>query len=146
MRSRNLLLTVFVLVAACSVGPSPSPAPTSSPSPSPPASARATPTFNAPVETVDPSTDGVIDAVIAYAAQLMDRRPEEFDVVRAEHGTWSDSSLGCAFPNEAYDQALTEGYWVVLRVGGILVDYRVATGGEMTICTIPESARRGPIQ
>jgi len=143
---RHLIhLAVVVLVAACSVGPTPPP-PTATGSPSPPASAGATPTFNAPVGTVDPSTDAVVDAVIADAARLMDRRPEEFDVVRAEHGTWSDSSLGCAYPNEAYDQALTEGYWIVLRVAGIAVDYRVTRAGDMTICTIPESAREGPIR
>jgi len=144
MRSLNLL-TVIVLVAACSVGPSPSPTPPSSPSPTPPASAEATPSFNAPVETVDPSTDGVIDAVIADAAQRMDRQPDEFEVMRAERGTWSDSSLGCAFPDVGYNDALTDGYWIVLRAGGIDVDYRVSLDGELTICTIPARDRQGPI-
>jgi hypothetical protein len=146
MRPLRALSAAFV-IAACSVAPSPSPNLPSSPSASPPGSPAVKPTFNAPVGTIDPSTDNVVQSVIADASRVMDRKQEEFVVVRAERGTWPDSSLGCAFPNVAYDQVLTEGYWVVLAVAGIEIDYRVSLAdGEKSVCTIPGGSRQGPIE
>ena len=145
MRALPLLIAAMLL-AACGVGPTPSPpaGPTSPPA-GPTNPPVATPTFNAPVGTIDPSTDAVVQSVIADAARVMDRRAQDFELVRADRGTWPDSSLGCPFPNEAYNDALTDGYWVVLSVAGIQVDYRVTLDGGMTICTIPAMDRQGPI-
>ena len=39
---------------------------------------------------------------------------EMIRIVRAEHVTWSDSSLGCPEPGMMYVQVLTTGIWLVV--------------------------------
>lgn len=59
---------------------------------------------------------------------------EEFDVDIAAQVTWSDGSLGCPQPGQAYTQALVDGYWVVLSHGGETYDYRSTTEEDFRRC------------
>ena len=61
---------------------------------------------------------------------------EMLRIVRAEHGTWSDSSLGCPEPGMLYAQVLTTGIWLVLSQREQEFDYRVTdNNGELSLCT-----------
>lgn len=54
--------------------------------------------------------------------------------VRAEQALWNDGSLGCPQPDMSYTQALVNGYWVVLRAGEKLLDYRASESGFFVFC------------
>lgn len=58
----------------------------------------------------------------------------EFTVVRAAPAIWNDGSLGCPVPGESYTQALVNGYWVVIEVGGLEYDYRATDRGYFKLC------------
>ncbi len=63
------------------------------------------------------------------------------EVKRADAVVWSDGSLGCPEPGMMYTQALVNGYWVVLNVGGRDYDYRASQGGNFRLC---EGKGQGP--
>jgi hypothetical protein len=54
--------------------------------------------------------------------------------VRAEQALWNDGSLGCPQPDMSYTQAQVNGYWVVLRAGEKLLDYRASESGFFVFC------------
>lgn len=56
------------------------------------------------------------------------------EVVRAEHVTWSDGSLGCPASGMQYTQALVPGFRVLLRAGGQMLDYHAAANGHLALC------------
>jgi hypothetical protein len=64
----------------------------------------------------DPAADVVALARERLAAEL-DIPTQEVEPVLAESVEWSDASLGCPEPGEAYAQVITPGYRIVLRVG-----------------------------
>lgn len=59
---------------------------------------------------------------------------EEIRLIRDQAVTWSDGSLGCPQPGVFYTQALENGYWVVLQVGGKEYDYRATESGYYLLC------------
>ena len=90
------------------------------------------------ISTPDPVVGEVpeelLAAILEDAEARVETADEEFAVLRAEAITWSDGSLGCPQPGMMYTQALVEGYWVVLEVGGEQFDYRAAASGYFTLC------------
>lgn len=68
------------------------------------------------------------------AAAAANATLDQVEVVRAEHVTWSDGSLGCPEPGMGYHQALVPGYWLVLRVAGQEFDFRGGERGLLRLC------------
>ncbi len=81
-----------------------------------------------------PDLQSIIDAATQDAASRISIDPGAIEVVRAEHVTWSDGSLGCPAPGVQYTQALVPGYRVLLRAGGQTLDYHAATNGHLVLC------------
>ena len=65
------------------------------------------------------------------------KRVNQTDFTTGEPLTWSDGSLGCARPGQAYTQALVPGYQVVLEVEGRQYDYRATERGYYVLCELP---------
>lgn len=90
------------------------------------------------VSTPDPVVGEVPEELLAAILEDAETRAaaedEDLAVVRAEAVTWNDGSLGCPQPGVMYTQALVDGYWVVLEVGGEEFDYRAAASGFFTLC------------
>lgn len=77
----------------------------------------------------------ILDEILADASARAGVPVDDFTVRRSEATTWSDGSLGCPQPGEAYTQALVDGYWVELVApDGRVVDYRVGNGGYFKLC------------
>src|SRR5262249_11744324 len=68
---------------------------------------------------------------------------EQLIIVRAEAVVWNDGSLGCPEPGMQYTQALTNGYWVVIRAAEQTYDFRVDRGGTFRLC--PQGRGRPPV-
>ena len=97
----------------------------------------------------DPGTDGaaptagtgmtqaMIDAVVEQAAAESGVDIGEIRVVTAEAVTWSDGSLGCPQPGQAYTQALVPGFRVVLEVDGAEMHYHASQSGDFAACADP---------
>lgn len=81
--------------------------------------------------------EGLLDEIIADAAERLDVEASEIVVVRAEAVTWPDGSLGCPEPGVVYTQALVPGYWVVLEADEQQLDYRVGRQGSFRLCENP---------
>lgn len=139
------MLAVVLLLSACTPEPSPTPTATPSAPPGQPSPTVELPTVGPPFPTVDPELGGVVEAVLTDAVRRMDRPRQQFELVRAERGVWPNPSLGCPDPTVQYNDVETPGYWVVLTVTGIEVDYRVTDDGELLLCTIPPRLREGPL-
>jgi hypothetical protein len=60
--------------------------------------------------------------------------PSTVKLIRDESVTWSDGSLGCPRPGEAYTQATVSGFWIVFDVAGRPFDYRVDGHGNYRLC------------
>lgn len=67
--------------------------------------------------------------------------PATVKLIRDESVTWSDGSLGCPRPGEAYTQAPVSGFWIVFDVAGRQFDYRSDSRGNFRLC---ESLRAAP--
>ncbi len=67
------------------------------------------------------------------------------EVLRDEAVTWSDGSLGCPEPGMVYRQVLVAGYWVVIRAGGITLDYRAGESGAFRLCESPTKLPPAPV-
>lgn len=94
----------------------------------------------------DGSLDAEIETAVDEAAASADVDPGEVEVVAAEHVTWSDGALGCPQPDEAYSQALVEGYRIELDVAGETVVYHGADGDGPFRCEDPqEPAETGEV-
>ena len=70
--------------------------------------------------------------------------PSEVHLVRDEAVVWSDGSLGCPEPGEAYPQFQVPGYRVVFELGGREYDYRCDDRGHARLCERPELQRTTP--
>ncbi|MBM2854600.1 MAG: hypothetical protein HW417_1528 [Steroidobacteraceae bacterium] len=79
----------------------------------------------------------IIEAATRDAASRMNIDPGTIEIVRAEHVTWSDGSLGCPAPEMLYTQALVPGYRVLLRASGEMLDYHASANGHLALC-LPE--------
>ena len=149
--ARYFLPLVFLLVAC---GGSTDDTPTATP-PAPvatPTSVAASPGGEMPLATLSgPELRGLVDPGIRAAVEDLRQRIEgelnQVGILRAEKATWGNSSLGCPEPGRSYDQALTEGLWLVLSFGGRNYDYRIS-GQQARLCVSDdeqEPLERGPL-
>jgi hypothetical protein len=76
----------------------------------------------------------VLDPILADASARTGAPKESIEIVTAEARTWPDGSLGCPQPGMAYTQVVTEGYQVVVRVGGRALDYRGSGRSGFRLC------------
>ncbi|WP_163817247.1 hypothetical protein [Phytoactinopolyspora alkaliphila] len=117
-----------------------SPGPTDQPQPTRSPSDRLTPTPQ-PTGTQPPLTGevpaGILDDVVADAADRAGTAPGDVVVVRAQAVQWPDGSLGCPEPGMMYTQAIVDGYWVELEAEGKTYDYRLNEQGTFRLCTTP---------
>jgi len=81
--------------------------------------------------------EATITAVKDDLAKKLDTSIDAVEVVMSRSVTWSDGSLGCARPGQAYTQALVPGYQVVLEVEGRQYDYRATERGYYVLCELP---------
>ncbi len=79
----------------------------------------------------------VLAAILEDAARRTGADPATATILRAEAVTWSDGSLGCPEPGMFYTQALVDGYWVIVELGGTTLDYRVGDRGAFRLCEQP---------
>lgn len=94
-----------------------------------------------PVDTSPPIVGEVPEAllaeIVADAAERTGADPDDFTVVTGQFVQWNDGSLGCGEPGQVYTQAIVDGYWVVLEVDGVGLDYRATTNGVFRLCESP---------
>ena len=64
--------------------------------------------------------------------------PGYIQVVANEPVTWRDGSMGCPKPGMMYTQALVDGYRIVLRAAGEVVEYHGSTGRPPFRCDHPD--------
>jgi hypothetical protein len=62
--------------------------------------------------------DQIGQAARAEAARALNVPVDQVTVERVEQVDWRDSSLGCGEPGKVYAQVITEGFRVVVNVGG----------------------------
>ena len=133
--------------------PTPTPTPTPVIASPPTATPKSTPTpvtvggsVQTPVVTMTPSptpgavrsesslseaeakglTDPGIKAAMDDLGGRVEANGEPTVIVRAEHVTWRDASLGCPQPGVSYAQVLTPGIWLVLSHQSREFDYSIA--------------------
>jgi hypothetical protein len=82
-----------------------------------------------------PST--LLERIIADGVRRTGASREACRVLRAEVVRWPDGGLGCPEPGMHYAQALVMGYWIVLDVQGVRLDYRATRAGHFRLCTDP---------
>jgi hypothetical protein len=58
------------------------------------------------------------------------------EVVSARSVTWPSGALGCPKPGMVYTQMVTDGYQVVVRVGGKTYDYRFGMSATPRLCQL----------
>jgi hypothetical protein len=110
-------------------------APSERPTASVPGGLATLPPSGAPVMGEVP--ERVLAAILEDAARRTGADPATAKILRAEAVTWSDGSLGCPEPGMFYTQALVDGYWVVVELGGTTLDYRVGAHGAFRLCEEP---------
>lgn len=79
--------------------------------------------------------DDLLAQIFQDLQQNQGRSPELAELLRAEAVTWPDGSLGCPEPGQMYTMALVDGYWVQIRVGDEIYDYRASQRGTFKLCT-----------
>lgn len=77
---------------------------------------------------------GLMVNILADAATRTGMSASDIFAVRAEQALWNDGSLGCPLPDMSYTQAQVDGYWIVLKAGDRLLDYRASKTGFFTFC------------
>jgi hypothetical protein len=107
---------------------------TSTPATAPPAASGVTP--QAPPSTGDAlaASDPLVQSAIADLSQRTGVAADSIEVLKAEHVTWSDGSIGCPQPGLSYTQALIEGARVILKIGDQLFFYHSRDGGNQFLC------------
>ena len=109
---------------------------------------RSTRPIAASDDTIAPATTSPLPAddvptglgplVTAARADLAERTGStEATVVTAEFVVWPDRSLGCPQPGLVYTQVLSEGYRIVLDVGGVRYHYHGGGGTGPFLCESP---------
>ncbi|HUE45464.1 MAG TPA: hypothetical protein VMO81_04355 [Aestuariivirgaceae bacterium] len=128
MKTLALIAALVIAAAACggNVGVSPSP----------PLATQTPGATEMPSET-EPPTMGVpqaiLDLILNDAADRTGVPRDELQIERAQAVTWSDGSLGCPEPDKFYIQVLVDGYWVEVRAGDEVLDYR-GSGRDFRLC------------
>jgi len=162
MRSRTLLITVAMLVAALAAGCYPaaetvptnaappdqaqtpvpaatSPAPAESPAPAQTSAvepAPATPEY-------DPALQSLVAAAIQDLVQRLPAAPGDIEVVEAAAITWPDASLGCPQPDMRYKQVPVDGARIVLRVGKQTYSYHSGGSRAPFLCAPQPTPKDG---
>ena len=77
---------------------------------------------------------GILNPILKEAAALARVSHEQLVIVRAQSVIWGDGSLGCPEPGMMYTQALVNGYWVVIKAGDQMYDFRVGRAGSFILC------------
>ena len=76
----------------------------------------------------------LLQSIIDDLAKSKNLDPATISVERSEEVIWPDGALGCGKPGEYYTQASVRGYWVELKSGGRLYDYRLNDKGYFFLC------------
>lgn len=102
-----------------------------------------------PSDSVDPGGSGDaggsdgsvqdpdVEAAIEDLATDTDSEPADIEVISFEEVTWSDGSIGCPTPGQAYTQALVEGRLLILGVGGEEHHFHGQGDGPLSYCADP---------
>lgn len=90
------------------------------------------------------SLSQMVDAALDDAARHAKLDRSQLEVVSAEHVTWSDGSIGCPHPDQAYTQALVPGYRIRVRAGAEVLDYHSGRRGRPVLC--PPSRSMEPVR
>jgi hypothetical protein len=80
-----------------------------------------------------------VTAAKARLAEELDVASNEIEVTAIETMEWSDASLGCPKPGQAYAQVITPGYRMILEVHG--ESYEAHTDKEGRGAVICEKGR-----
>lgn len=147
-----ILCASAAIIAACSAAPADEPESLPTETAAPPAmpTASETPvaaasTSDAPlIPTVLPPGGGsanggeapaaFLDAVLADASARSGVPQDQLVIREARAVTWSDGSLGCPEPDQAYIQILIDGYQVIVEAGDTIYDYRLDGQGNFKLC------------
>ncbi len=134
-RSAPLLICVIALLLAGCAAPGASVDPSSLES-SPPASVTDRPSPSNDDTAAAPAgiPDEVWAAVLEDLSRRLDRPITEPVIASAKSVTWNDGSLGCPKPDQAYTQALVDGFQIVVEVDDEQFDYRSAGGDSVRLC------------
>ena len=145
-RAAGLLLVLAMFVGACSSAASPAPSvsaesvpPSAIYVPSP-GDSVSRPSFPALSPGSDPTgkpvvlPKSVLDPILADAATRSGVAVDQLVVGTSLSITWSDSSLGCPEPGQAYTQVILEGYRVSIKAGTTTYDYRGAGMSGFKLC------------
>ena len=91
--------------------------------------------------TVPPSDDAskqLIETARVDLAQRLSIDSGQITLIEFRNVTWSDGSLGCPTPGNAYIQILVEGYVIQLRAGQRIFQYHGGQGRDPFLCENPE--------
>ena len=78
--------------------------------------------------------ESLLEKIRQDAARLSSSAPEDVRITSARAVVWADGSLGCPAPDQAYTQALVNGYHILAAVGLRKFDYRVAGSEHFRLC------------
>jgi uncharacterized protein involved in copper resistance len=107
-----------------------------SPSPSPPLNRSEE--YQGPVATPPEVTAQIVAAAKERLASELDVSTETLEVVAIEQVEWSDASLGCPKPGQAYAQVITPGYRVILQAEGEKIEVHTDREGRSIVICEPD--------
>jgi hypothetical protein len=87
-----------------------------------------------PEAAASPSTDAVLEPIVAAIAEELNVAPEDVGVVSATPETWPDASLGCPQPDMLYAQVVTPGFRVIVEVAGEQIEFHTDERGTVVRC------------
>jgi len=76
----------------------------------------------------------LVDQALADLAERLEISQGEITVLSVEQVNWSDSSIGCPKPGQAYLTVIVPGYQIVLEAAGTKYDYHAGEDGEVFLC------------
>lgn len=85
-------------------------------------------------QAADTPLDAATRAAVEDAARRTGSDVANWAVEKAEPVTWRDGALGCPQPGVLYTQALVPGYRIIVRSGGIRLDYHASLRGTPVLC------------
>ena len=96
----------------------------------------ATPTALIPATIEAPAgPETVIALATEDLAERLEVAAEKIAVLEAKPIEWSDTSLGCPQPGKMYDQVITLGYRIIMKVGGEQYEYHSdKEGRKLELC------------
>jgi hypothetical protein len=76
----------------------------------------------------------LVEAVVADLAGRLGLDKGQITVVQVSEKQWSDSSIGCPQPGQAYLTVITPGYQIILQVGDKQYDYHTGSQSRFILC------------